>query len=63
MIELRVDLDTATREELVTEVIRLKAVVDRWSSAWQQIVKANADVWVDQVIELKSRVEMLEKLL
>ncbi|QFG10357.1 hypothetical protein J4U00_gp123 [Mycobacterium phage DyoEdafos] len=63
MGDIRVDLDTATRAELVAEIQRLHDVNQRWSESWQGIVKANADAWVHQVTELKSRVALLEGLL
>lgn len=47
--ELRIDPDTATREELIAEVRRLDEVCDRWAQAWQGIIAANAEAWQDQV--------------
>lgn len=60
--EIRVDLDTATRDELVAEVQRLNEVSKRWSEAWQGIVKANTDAWVDQVTVLSRAVDALREL-
>lgn len=59
----RIDPGTATRDELAAEVRRLEEVNQRWASSWRAIVKANTDAWVEQVTELKARVEMLEGLI
>jgi len=61
--DLRVDIETASRDELVAEVLRLDAVCNRWAESWHTIVGANAEAWGEMVIELKDRVAMLEGLL
>lgn len=61
--KLRVNLDTATREELVAEVVRLDAVVDRWEKAWHQIVEANTAAWVEYINNRDARIAQLETLL
>lgn len=61
--ELRVDLDTATREELVAEVKRLDDVVNRWAEGWHTIVEANTLAWIDAVNSRDARIKMLENLI
>lgn len=60
---IRVDMETATREELVAEVVRLDAVIGRWSEGWNRIVTANTYAWGDLVTDLEGRIAMLEGLL
>jgi hypothetical protein len=50
--KIRIDLDTATREELVAEVVRLDGTCQRWSEGWDSIVEANREAWWDQVLAL-----------
>lgn len=61
--KLRVDLDTATREELVAEVKRLNAVVGRWEDSWHTVVEANTAAWVEYVNNRDARIEELERQL
>lgn len=61
-MNLRIDPDTASHDELVAEVRRLDEVCATWSSAWQGIVKANTDAWLDQVQVLKRAVDALREL-
>lgn len=61
--KVQVDVETATREELVAEIERLATVCKRWSDSFQAVCKGNAEGWAWQVTELQERVEMLEKLL
>lgn len=60
---IRVDLDTASRDELVAEIQRMEAVNVRWSESWQGIVAANTKAWSDMVLEMQQRVALLERLL
>lgn len=57
--ELRINPDTATREELIAEVRRLDEVCDCWAQAWQGIISANAQAWQHQV---EWRDELIGKL-
>jgi len=53
MSDIRVDLDTASREDLVAEIIRLHGVCETWATSWRTIVNANTEAWVDQVEEAR----------
>lgn len=63
MGDIRVDLDTATRDKLVAEIVRLHEVCERWSRSWHGIVNANTQAWIEQVQERDERIAMLERLL
>jgi hypothetical protein len=60
---VRVDVTSASREDLVSEIQRLAEVCARWSASWRQIVTANAAAWEDRVRELEDQVKALEQLL
>lgn len=60
---VRVDVTSASREDLVSEIQRLAEVCARWSASWRQIVTANAAAWEDRVRELEDQVKTLEQLL
>lgn len=58
----RIDLNTASREELMAEVLRLNEVIDNWASSWQAIVQANTNVWADMVNDLQAKVRAVQDL-
>jgi hypothetical protein len=60
---VRVDLDTATREELVAEIVRLDMVVDRWEKGWHQIVEANTTAWLSYVNSRDAEIDRLRGLI
>ena len=63
MGDIRVDLETASRDELVAEIVRLHEVTERWSSAWQGIVAANTKAWVDEVDNVRRELTILQAIL
>ncbi len=60
---VRVDVTSASREDLVSEIQRLAEVCARWGTSWKQIVAANTAAWEDRVRELEDQVKALEQLL
>jgi len=62
-MSIKIDLETATREELVAECLRQHDMNKNWADSWVTIVKANTQAWADHVRELEARVVMLEKLI
>jgi hypothetical protein len=54
--ELKVNPDTATREELVGEVMRLLQQCNTWRDSWHGIVGANTKAFHDEIIELRAEV-------
>lgn len=61
--DIRVDLEKASREELVAEIHRLDDVGKRWAEAWHQIVEANTAVWIESLEARDARIALLENLL
>lgn len=60
---VRVDVTSASREDLVSEIQRLAEVCARWGDSWKQIVAANTAAWEYRVRELEDQVKALEQLL
>lgn len=56
---IRVDLTTASRDQLVAEVERLADVADRWASQFNDAVKANADGFQQRTAAAEKRLEIL----
>jgi hypothetical protein len=61
--ETRIDLEAATRDELVAEIQRLNMVCQRWAQSWHKIVEANTAAWIEMVNTQEARIKMLEGLI
>lgn len=60
-MSIKVDLDTATREELVAEIVRQDGMVSHWSACWKTIVHANAEAWEQKVKDAEEERDMLRR--
>ncbi|URG17484.1 hypothetical protein Mbo2_114 [Rhodococcus phage Mbo2] len=59
-MSIKVDLETATREELVEEIRRQHEMVQNWANSWVTIVTANAEAWDNQHKADRARIAQLE---
>lgn len=62
MAELKIDVDTASREDLVAEVHRLLAQCNQWRDAWHKIVRANTEAFRDELLERDRKIALLESI-
>ena len=58
----KIDTFNASKEELIAEIKRMDAVIERWSSGWTDMVAANTKVWQQQYEDLRDRQNYIQRL-
>ena len=60
MAEIRIDVDTASRAELVAEIRRLADTCTRWADGYRDVVEGNREAWEEQTASVRLRLDIVK---